>query len=123
MQIFCIIPSATRLPTVKPSSAPLALAPQHNGSSLSNGALMRASPLAVWAHRLPAAAVAAAARQEAALTHPNPIAQVPLCMGGGRFHRGGRLTYYSGRGPLCCKGGGWIWLGRRARIARCSLTI
>lgn len=52
------------------------LAAQYNGDSLSNGALMRVSPLAAWAARLPQSAAAAAARADASLTPPNPVAQV-----------------------------------------------
>ena len=37
----------------------------------SNGALMRALPLAIWGHLLPTSQLAACARQEAALTHPS----------------------------------------------------
>lgn len=37
----------------------------------SNGALMRAPPLAIWGHRLSTSQLAACARQEAALTHPS----------------------------------------------------
>jgi ADP-ribosylglycohydrolase/fructose-1,6-bisphosphatase/inositol monophosphatase family enzyme len=41
-------------------------------SSQSNGSLMRASPIGVWAAGDPARA-AAAAREDSALTHPNPV--------------------------------------------------
>ena len=37
----------------------------------SNGALMRAPPLAIWGHRLSTSQLATCARQEAALTHPS----------------------------------------------------
>lgn len=49
-----------------------------NGQSLAskaNGALMRATPLAIWAHRLPAQAIAAAAAADARLSHPNQATQ------------------------------------------------
>jgi ADP-ribosylglycohydrolase/fructose-1,6-bisphosphatase/inositol monophosphatase family enzyme len=42
-------------------------------ASQANGSLMRASPLGIFAHRLPADAAAALARQDSALTHPNPV--------------------------------------------------
>jgi ADP-ribosylglycohydrolase/fructose-1,6-bisphosphatase/inositol monophosphatase family enzyme len=41
--------------------------------SQANGSLMRASPLALFAHALPAGQAAAIARDESALTHPNPV--------------------------------------------------
>ena len=44
-----------------------------NHQSQANGALMRVSPLAVFAHALPSEVVGALARQDAALTHPNPV--------------------------------------------------
>jgi ADP-ribosylglycohydrolase/fructose-1,6-bisphosphatase/inositol monophosphatase family enzyme len=44
-----------------------------NRESQANGALMRCAPLGVWARD--AAEAAAAARQDAALTHPHPICQ------------------------------------------------
>ena len=47
--------------------------PSH--SSQANGALMRISPLGIWGWKEDAAVVADAARQDAALTHPNPICQ------------------------------------------------
>ena len=43
---------------------------KHPERGEANGALMRAAPLGVWGHRLPPAAVAAAARADAALSHP-----------------------------------------------------
>lgn len=46
-----------------------------NGSSKSNGATMRATPLAIWAHRLDSAAVAAAAADDASLSHPSQACQ------------------------------------------------
>jgi len=53
----------------------IAAAEQHNGSSQSNGSLMRLTPLAVWAHRLSPAQAARAARIEASMTHSNPTIQ------------------------------------------------
>jgi ADP-ribosylglycohydrolase len=44
-----------------------------NGESQANGALMRCGPIGIWARD--AAEAAAAARQDAALTHPHPICQ------------------------------------------------
>jgi ADP-ribosylglycohydrolase/fructose-1,6-bisphosphatase/inositol monophosphatase family enzyme len=44
-------------------------------ASKSNGSVMRVSPLAIFAHALPAAEVAALAREDSALTHPNPVCQ------------------------------------------------
>jgi ADP-ribosylglycohydrolase/fructose-1,6-bisphosphatase/inositol monophosphatase family enzyme len=44
-----------------------------NPEPQSNGSLMRASPLGIWGHRLPAGELAEAARTDAALTHPNPV--------------------------------------------------
>jgi ADP-ribosylglycohydrolase/fructose-1,6-bisphosphatase/inositol monophosphatase family enzyme len=41
--------------------------------SQANGSLMRVSPLAVFAHALPADDVADLARRDAALTHPHPV--------------------------------------------------
>ncbi|GJP49480.1 hypothetical protein CLOM_g8678, partial [Closterium sp. NIES-68] len=41
--------------------------------SQANGALMRATPLAVWAHRLPPEAVARWAALDASLSHCNPV--------------------------------------------------
>ena len=41
--------------------------------SEANGALMRVSPLGIFAHALPAAAAADLAHQDAALTHPHPV--------------------------------------------------
>ena len=55
--------------------------PQHNWTSLSNGALMRASPLAAWAAGLPEEQIVAVARADASLTHPNPTAQVGASAG------------------------------------------
>lgn len=43
--------------------------------SKANGAMMRATPLAIWAHRLPSAALAAAAADDASLSHPNEACQ------------------------------------------------
>jgi len=44
----------------------------HTTESESNGSLMRVSPIGVWAAGDPARA-AAAAREDSALTHPNPV--------------------------------------------------
>ena len=44
--------------------------------SKANGALMRATPLAVWGHALSDEQLAGCARREAALTHPNTTCQV-----------------------------------------------
>ncbi|PRW32678.1 ADP-ribosylation Crystallin J1 [Chlorella sorokiniana] len=44
-------------------------------ASKANGALMRATPVAIWAHRLPAQAIAAAAAADARLSHPNQATQ------------------------------------------------
>src|SRR5204862_1393500 len=41
--------------------------------SEANGSLMRASPLGLLAHRLPAAAAAELAKIDSALTHPSPV--------------------------------------------------
>ena len=46
-----------------------------SAASKANGALMRATPLAIWAHRLPAEAIAAAAAADARLSHPNQATQ------------------------------------------------
>jgi ADP-ribosylglycohydrolase/fructose-1,6-bisphosphatase/inositol monophosphatase family enzyme len=46
-----------------------------NPISLANGALMRVSPLGVWGAFREAGLVAAAAREDAELTHPNPVCQ------------------------------------------------
>lgn len=43
--------------------------------SLSNGALMRVSPIGIHGHAVPAAEVARRARADAELTHPHPICQ------------------------------------------------
>ena len=51
----------------------------HTTESESNGSLMRVSPIGVWAAGDPARA-AAAARQDSALTHPNPVC-VEACAG------------------------------------------
>jgi hypothetical protein len=50
--------------------------PQHNQESLSNGCLMRVTPLGVWAHKQPVDVIAQHAMADAALTHPNKTAQV-----------------------------------------------
>jgi ADP-ribosyl-[dinitrogen reductase] hydrolase len=51
----------------------------HTAESESNGSLMRVSPIGIWAAGDPARA-AAAARQDSALTHPNPVC-VEACAG------------------------------------------
>jgi ADP-ribosylglycohydrolase len=51
----------------------------HTTESESNGSLMRVSPLGIWAAGDPARA-AAAAREDSALTHPNPVC-VEACAG------------------------------------------
>jgi ADP-ribosylglycohydrolase/fructose-1,6-bisphosphatase/inositol monophosphatase family enzyme len=50
-----------------------ALAGRPNAASEANGSLMRASPLGVFAHRLPAEGAAALGRLDAGLTHPNRV--------------------------------------------------
>jgi ADP-ribosylglycohydrolase/fructose-1,6-bisphosphatase/inositol monophosphatase family enzyme len=55
------------------STVRAALQGRVNPASQANGSLMRISPLAVFAHALPAAAAAELARQDGALTHPNPV--------------------------------------------------
>jgi hypothetical protein len=62
---------------------------QYNHGSLSNGCLMRITPLIVWGHALPAAQLAAAACGDASLTHSNPTAQV-----------WGRLAQWTGKGGV-----------------------
>jgi ADP-ribosyl-[dinitrogen reductase] hydrolase len=44
-----------------------------NVESQANGALMRVSPLGIFGWRLPPAELAALARQDAEITHPNPV--------------------------------------------------
>ena len=51
----------------------------HTTESESNGSLMRVSPIGIWAAGDPARA-AAAAREDSALTHPNPVC-VEACAG------------------------------------------
>jgi ADP-ribosyl-[dinitrogen reductase] hydrolase len=46
-----------------------------NRDSLSNGCLMRITPLAVWTHRLSDADLDKAVRIDAGLTHPHETAQ------------------------------------------------
>ncbi|MFV8754829.1 inositol monophosphatase family protein [Nannocystaceae bacterium ST9] len=48
-------------------------AARYNGASQANGALMRVSPLGIFGWRTPIDELAALARREAALTHPNPV--------------------------------------------------
>ena len=55
-------------PTVTASMC-IEQARQRNQTSQSNGSLMRLTPLCVWAHRLPPAQAAHAARIEASMTH------------------------------------------------------
>jgi ADP-ribosylglycohydrolase/fructose-1,6-bisphosphatase/inositol monophosphatase family enzyme len=50
-----------------------ALRDHPNPASQANGSLMRASPLGVFAHALPAPLAAELARQDSSLTHPNPV--------------------------------------------------
>ncbi len=55
----------------------VAVAARQSAGSQANGSLMRIAPLAIWAHArgLPAAQLAAFARQEATLSHPSPVCQ------------------------------------------------
>ncbi|KAF6253657.1 ADP-ribosylation/Crystallin J1 [Scenedesmus sp. NREL 46B-D3] len=53
-----------------------AAAAQHNQNSLSNGCLLRLTPLAIWSSRQPTDVVAANAAAETSLTHPQQTAQV-----------------------------------------------
>lgn len=46
-----------------------------NRESQANGSLMRIAPLAVWGWSLPTGELAEFARQDSALTHPNPVCQ------------------------------------------------
>jgi ADP-ribosylglycohydrolase/fructose-1,6-bisphosphatase/inositol monophosphatase family enzyme len=55
------------------STVRAALHGRPNPASQANGSLMRASPLAVFAHALAAGAGAELARQDSALTHPTPV--------------------------------------------------
>eukprot|EP00051_Salpingoeca_urceolata_P035868 m.31747 g.31747 ORF g.31747 m.31747 type:complete len:461 (-) comp9832_c0_seq1:205-1587(-) len=53
------------------------------GQSLANGALMRASPIGLWGHRLPASVVARQAARDARLSHPHPqclLANAAYCV-------------------------------------------
>ena len=50
-----------------------ALKGRHDAGSQANGSLMRASPLGVLAHLLPAREAAALGRADSALTHPHPV--------------------------------------------------
>jgi ADP-ribosylglycohydrolase/fructose-1,6-bisphosphatase/inositol monophosphatase family enzyme len=50
-----------------------ALRDRPNPASQANGSLMRASPLGVYAHALEPRLAAELARQDASLTHPNPV--------------------------------------------------
>jgi len=58
---------------------------QWNGQSLSNGCLMRVTPLAVWAHQQPTDIIAEHAMAQTALTHPNKTAQVRQALSGTGF--------------------------------------
>lgn len=49
---------------------------QSNMESKANGALMRITPLAVWAHQLPQEQLVQTVRADAQLTHPNQTCQV-----------------------------------------------
>ena len=50
-----------------------ALSDRANPASQANGSLMRASPLAVFAHALPLEDAVELARQDSRLTHPHPV--------------------------------------------------
>lgn len=56
-------------------AAVVASAARASMSSKANGSLMRATPLAVWGHRLPTDTLAACAMADSALSHPNPSCQ------------------------------------------------
>jgi ADP-ribosylglycohydrolase len=56
-----------------PASVAAAARSSASGESQANGALMRVSPLGIFAHALPVAAAADLARQDAALTHAHPV--------------------------------------------------
>ena len=58
-----------------PASVAAAARSTASRESQANGALMRVSPLGIFAHALPAAAAAGLAREDAALTHPHPVCQ------------------------------------------------
>jgi len=58
-----------------PASVAAAAWSAANRESQANGALMRVSPLGIFAHTLPAAAAADLAREDAALTHPHRVCQ------------------------------------------------
>lgn len=58
-----------------PSSVADAARSAASRESQANGALMRVSPLGIFAHALPAAVAADLARKDAALTHPHPLCQ------------------------------------------------
>ncbi|KAK9826033.1 hypothetical protein WJX74_007037 [Apatococcus lobatus] len=53
----------------------IAASDTQNGSSKSNGALMRATPLAVFGCYMPTSSLAAIAEQDACLSHPNKVCQ------------------------------------------------
>jgi len=50
-----------------------ALSGRTTPESRANGSLMRASPIGIFGHRLPAADVALLGREDSLLTHPNPV--------------------------------------------------
>lgn len=54
------------------SATMIAMAAAHCMESKANGSLMRATPLAVWGHRLRNEDLATIARQDSSLSHPNP---------------------------------------------------
>src|SRR5207302_7922679 len=60
---------------VQNASAALIASAAANRASQANGALMRISPLGIWGAFRDPAEVAAAARKDAQLTHPNPVCQ------------------------------------------------
>ncbi len=53
------------------AAATAARAAASNAGSKANGATMRATPMGVWAHRLPPGAAGAAGAADASLSHPN----------------------------------------------------
>ena len=57
------------------------VAQRNNAGSKANGSVMRASPIAVWGHRLPLQAVGRLAAVDSALTHPNPT----VCVANGAY--------------------------------------
>lgn len=72
-----------------------------NPGSQANGSLMRIAPLAVWGWSLPEAELAELARQDSALTHPNPVCQdacVAYVVGLARALRTGSGAYEAALG-------------------------